>query len=189
MLKDAKYHSDNATFVNNVITSGYTQKVPNESLIPKPGKVWYLPHHGIYHPKKPNKICIVFDCSANFQGVSLNDHLIHVLEIPFIYCSYFFFFFPVWKSYHCIALIGYRKWPALHNQASDCYCLSLLYDLKLICSVYRIVFRFVHVLKVCNLMSCMEIKLLSLRGKSLLFVGSFIFTRIRTKVCFSSCLE
>ena len=36
---------------------------------------WYIPHHGVYHPKK-NKIRVVFDCSAKFKGSSLNDHLL-----------------------------------------------------------------------------------------------------------------
>lgn len=76
MLKDSKYCSDYVTFVNDVIAKGYAQKVPSESLIPKSGKVWYLPHHGVYHLKKPEKIRVVFDCSAKFQGVSLNDCLL-----------------------------------------------------------------------------------------------------------------
>lgn len=37
---------------------------------------WYIPHHGVYNPQKPGKICIVFDCSARFQNISLNDHLL-----------------------------------------------------------------------------------------------------------------
>ena len=28
------------------------------------GKVNYVPHHGVYHPKKPDKIRVAFDCSA-----------------------------------------------------------------------------------------------------------------------------
>jgi len=40
------------------------------------GQVWYIPHHGIYHTKKPNKIRVVFDCSAKFGGTSLNDKLL-----------------------------------------------------------------------------------------------------------------
>ena len=32
-------------------------------------------HHGVYHPKKSEKIRVVFDCSAKFEGTSLNDQL------------------------------------------------------------------------------------------------------------------
>ena len=76
MLKDPKYRHDCVTFVNDVIAKGYGRKVPSGSLIPRPGKVWYLPHHGVYHTKKPGKIRVVFDFSAKFQGVSLNDCLL-----------------------------------------------------------------------------------------------------------------
>lgn len=37
--------------------------------------VWYIPHRGVYHPKKPAKQRVVFDCSAKFCGISLNDTL------------------------------------------------------------------------------------------------------------------
>ena len=36
---------------------------------------WYLPHHGVYHPKKPDKLRVVSDCSAEYQGSSLNNYL------------------------------------------------------------------------------------------------------------------
>ena len=36
----------------------------------------YVPHTGVYHPRKPDQIRVVFDCSAKYQGVSLNDHLL-----------------------------------------------------------------------------------------------------------------
>ena len=35
--------------------------------------VWYLPHHGVYHPKKTSKIRVVFDTSAKFQEISLKQ--------------------------------------------------------------------------------------------------------------------
>lgn len=38
--------------------------------------VWYIPHHGVYQPQKPDKLRVVFDCSAKFHGVSLNDTLV-----------------------------------------------------------------------------------------------------------------
>lgn len=37
---------------------------------------WYLPHFGVYHPKKPGKIRVVFDSSDKFQGHSLNAALL-----------------------------------------------------------------------------------------------------------------
>lgn len=37
---------------------------------------WYLPLFGVYHPKKPDQIRGVFDSSAKFKGVSLNDVLL-----------------------------------------------------------------------------------------------------------------
>nr|XP_027231842.1 uncharacterized protein LOC113823416 [Penaeus vannamei] len=39
------------------------------------GKVWYLPHHPVLNPKKPEKCRIVFDCAAKYGGSSLNDHV------------------------------------------------------------------------------------------------------------------
>ena len=62
--------------MSEIIEKGYARKVSAEELPPEEGKVWYLPHHGVYHPKKPNSIRIVFDCSARYQGKSLNDHLL-----------------------------------------------------------------------------------------------------------------
>ncbi|XP_072170622.1 uncharacterized protein [Diadema setosum] len=52
----------------------YAEKVPVDSMENK--HVNYIPHTGVYHPRKPEKISIVFDCSAPYQGVSLNNHLL-----------------------------------------------------------------------------------------------------------------
>lgn len=37
---------------------------------------WYLPSFGVYHPRKPGQIRVVFDSSAPHLGVSLNDVLL-----------------------------------------------------------------------------------------------------------------
>ena len=38
--------------------------------------MWYIPHHGEYHPSKPRKIRVVFNRSAQFAGRSLNQELL-----------------------------------------------------------------------------------------------------------------
>ena len=76
LRKDTKYRKDYSTFMSNVIQAGFAERVPPSELERKDGKAWYIPHHGVYHPKKPDKIRIVFDCSAEFKGESLNDHLL-----------------------------------------------------------------------------------------------------------------
>ncbi|XP_026113195.1 uncharacterized protein LOC113091779 [Carassius auratus] len=60
---------------------GFMQKViENEQAEPAPPlqseeECWYLPIFGVYHPHKPDKIRVVFDSSAQYGGVSLNDVL------------------------------------------------------------------------------------------------------------------
>lgn len=65
--RDAKYKEDYVSFMNDVIRAGYAERAPKKN-----GQSWYIPHHGVYHPKKPGKIRVVFDCSAEFEGYSLN---------------------------------------------------------------------------------------------------------------------
>ncbi len=43
----------------------------------QPGQeCWYLPLFGVYHPRKPDRFRVVFDSSASYEGVSLNDVLL-----------------------------------------------------------------------------------------------------------------
>ncbi len=60
--------------MNDIITRGDAERVPRSELDDQPA--WYIPHHGVYHPHKPGKIRVVFDCSARFHETSLNDHLL-----------------------------------------------------------------------------------------------------------------
>ena len=75
MGRDEKYSKDYTAFVENLIDKGYAYQVPMDQIQCSNPR-WYLPHHAVYHPKKPDKIRVVFDCSAKFDGESLNDKLL-----------------------------------------------------------------------------------------------------------------
>ena len=72
--KNPKFFDDYQEFMKDVI-SNHAEIVPEEELRTQQ-RVNYIPHTGVYHPRKPDKIRVVFDCSASYQGVSLNDHLL-----------------------------------------------------------------------------------------------------------------
>ncbi len=73
--RNQEFQEEYITFLTDVINKGYAEAVPQEQLLRDDGKVWYIPHHGVYHPKKKT-IRVVFDCSAVFKGVSLNSQLL-----------------------------------------------------------------------------------------------------------------
>ena len=60
--------------MENYIDKGYAKKVSLDQLN-NTNVNWYLPHHPVFHPKKPDKVRIVFDCAAKHKGVSRNDAL------------------------------------------------------------------------------------------------------------------
>ncbi|XP_068696909.1 uncharacterized protein [Montipora foliosa] len=75
LMKDPKLRQDYKDFMTELVAKGYACKVPLNQAIPEDGKVWYIPHHGVYHPHKPTKIRVIFDCFAQFKGLALNNIL------------------------------------------------------------------------------------------------------------------
>ena len=65
------------SFMKEILDSGHAERAP----LDKSKECWYLPLFGIYHPKKPTQIRGVFDASAKYQGVSLNDFLLSGPEL------------------------------------------------------------------------------------------------------------
>ncbi|XP_042891382.1 uncharacterized protein LOC122265939 isoform X2 [Penaeus japonicus] len=76
LQSNKNYHQDYVEFMNELINKGYAEELPNQDLFLNDGQVWYIPHHGVYHPKKPGKIRVVFDCSATYKNESLNRNLL-----------------------------------------------------------------------------------------------------------------
>lgn len=73
LSKDQRYKEQYIKFMSEILERGDAEEVQNEA---KEGERWYIPHHGIYHPQKPDKLRVVFDASAKYRGTSLNDHLL-----------------------------------------------------------------------------------------------------------------
>ena len=73
--KDSKYLQDYKGFMQGLLDKEYAVQMTDEEIRRDDGKVWYIPHHGVYHPQK-RKIRVVFNCAAKFKGTSLNDKLL-----------------------------------------------------------------------------------------------------------------
>ena len=73
--RDETFRDEYVTFMNKVIGDGFATEVSIDDLAKKDNDVWFLPHHGVFHPRK-KKIRVVFDCAAKFQGTSLNERLL-----------------------------------------------------------------------------------------------------------------
>ena len=73
MERNPKYKEDYVRFMSGVFRDGDAEE---EVDAPKNGSSSYIPHHGVYHPRKPEQTRVVLDCSAKCEGTSLNDHLL-----------------------------------------------------------------------------------------------------------------
>ena len=69
------FKSKYVSFVDDLFVKGDASEVSVDEIHRDDGFLWYLPHHGVIHPRK-NKLRVVIDASARFAGVSLNDRLL-----------------------------------------------------------------------------------------------------------------
>ena len=76
LIRDSNLHKAYKGFMDDLFDKGYAEKVEAEYVNKVGDKVWYLPHHNVFNPKKPDKVRIVFDCKASHHGVSLNSQVL-----------------------------------------------------------------------------------------------------------------
>ena len=76
LQSDTQYREDYVGFMQETIENGFAERGPSTEVSRNDKRVWYIPHHGVYHKKKPGKIRVVFDCSALCHGQSLNQQLL-----------------------------------------------------------------------------------------------------------------
>ena len=70
--RDEQFYNQYKSFMDDLLDKGYARKCVNAG---PEGKTWYIPHHGVLQPRKGN-IRVVFDCSSQYKGTSLNQHLL-----------------------------------------------------------------------------------------------------------------
>ncbi|XP_042227704.1 uncharacterized protein LOC121870030 [Homarus americanus] len=76
LSKDARLRQGYVEEINKLLAEGYAESVSKFQLESDTGLVWYLPHHPVLNPNKPNKVRIVFDCAAKHKGTSLNNQVL-----------------------------------------------------------------------------------------------------------------
>ncbi|XP_060082138.1 uncharacterized protein LOC132561425 [Ylistrum balloti] len=72
LLKNPTKREEFCAFMQNIFDKEHAEVAPE---LQDGEEAWYLPIFGVYYPQKPNKIRVVFDSAAKFNGHSLNDIL------------------------------------------------------------------------------------------------------------------
>ena len=76
MLRDQNLCEKYKAIFQRHLDRGFLERLPNEGTESWRDRAWYLPHHPVFNPKKPEKVRVVFDGASKFQGMSLNDRLL-----------------------------------------------------------------------------------------------------------------
>lgn len=71
--RNPKLQEQYFAFMDKILRNGHAEIAPplmdNEEC-------WFLPTFGVYHPRKPDQIRVVFDSSSQYQGICLNEVLL-----------------------------------------------------------------------------------------------------------------
>lgn len=67
-------------FLNDVISKGYAGREPSHQLKSDEGTVWYIPRHGVYHPKKR---CLIVALHVRVHLFTINFYKTLILQIYF----------------------------------------------------------------------------------------------------------
>ena len=65
LIRNKPFHTLYTNIMNDLLRHEYAE--PTHSADEE--ESWYVPHHGVLNAKKTNKLCVVFDCSATFNGI------------------------------------------------------------------------------------------------------------------------
>ncbi len=71
--KDGEPFKKYSTFMDDILERGYAREVPDEQRSKQSDATWYLPHQSVFHPQKPDKVRVVFDCAAEYGRTRRTD--------------------------------------------------------------------------------------------------------------------
>ena len=66
---DHQFAARYAAVIEEHIRLGHATIIPDAELNGPVGRTWFLPHHGVVNPNKPEKLRVVFDASAEYRGL------------------------------------------------------------------------------------------------------------------------
>ena len=75
--RDEPFYSQYKCFMDELIDKKYTRKL--DCAEPE-RRTWNVPHQGVLNPNK-GKIRVVFDCSSQYKGNSINQNLLSGLDL------------------------------------------------------------------------------------------------------------
>ena len=76
LKRDPEYRRKYVSVVEEMISLGFAEVAPSGTEV-EAGMINYIPHHGVVKPSDPSgPPRVVFDCSFQYMGVSLNDVLL-----------------------------------------------------------------------------------------------------------------
>ena len=73
--KNPVFQSQYSSVLEKYQEEGSSRQVP-DSEVSNLKPIWYLPHHAVWHPRKPEEPRVVFDCASVSNGTSLNEQLL-----------------------------------------------------------------------------------------------------------------
>ncbi|XP_048576192.1 uncharacterized protein LOC116619385 [Nematostella vectensis] len=76
LKKDPELASMYRSVLNEYQSKGHCRKLSEVKAAIEGPRTWYLPHHGVQNPNKPEKLRVVFHPAAKYNNVSLNDCLL-----------------------------------------------------------------------------------------------------------------
>lgn len=75
LMRDHKLHEQYRIAMNDMMDKGYAEPVQSDITSDSQNIQWYLPHHAVKNKNKPDRIRVVFDCSAQYGNISLNQNV------------------------------------------------------------------------------------------------------------------